>query len=216
MGKLTLLNCILDVLHVPQSLVRRSLAVQRVDFDLQFCVDSGFAREVEPQIAQQSGRRVSASQQDVQRLIANADGVDFFMPSEFIEEDVAFAAVFGFIREGGGRGVLDFHRLPHPSVNSFVSVLDRLHGFSATARIQIVEDAEQALPNPLVHRFLKRLLELVSFLVTSQAIRPAASQKFRAGVHAELVEEILQIDRRAVRGNAREEFQDVRFELVDG
>jgi hypothetical protein len=53
------------------------------------------------------------------------------------------------------------------------------------------------------------------FLVATEIIRSVLQNEVGAGVHAQLVEEMLQVDSGAVLGYARDELLYIRLELIE-
>jgi len=126
-GVVTFLHSILHILHVPKGFVRWPFAVQLGDFGVKLLIDLWLSCQSKPQTAEQGSRRVFASQENVESLVSDTDGVDLFVASELVDENIPlFPRVFGL--DVGIGGVLVLHRLLHPNIHSGLCVPESLFG----------------------------------------------------------------------------------------
>jgi hypothetical protein len=208
---LTFLHGVFQVLHVPQRFIRRPFAVQLGDFGLQLLVHFRLSRKTEPQTAEQRRGRVLAGQDDVHHLVTDTDGIDLLVASELVDENISLSGVFAFAVKI--RGVLVLHRLLHPSIDSGVRILESFFGLCV--RDQPIERVGHFSPGAIFYTLVDAFVEHRSILVAAEVVRSVFQDKVGAGVHAELVEKILQIDGGAVLGDAPDELLHVRLELVE-
>jgi hypothetical protein len=208
---LTFLHGVFEVLHVPQGFVRRPFAVQLGHFGLQLLVNFGLSRKTEPQTAEQRRGRVLAGQDDVHHLVADANGIDLLVAGELVDENISLSGVFAFAVEV--RGVLVLHCLLHPAIDSGVCILESFFGLCI--RDQPIERVGHFSPGAIFYTLVDAFVEHRSIFVAAEVICSVFQDEVGAGIHAELVEKILQIDGGAVLRDASNQFLHVRLELVE-
>jgi hypothetical protein len=153
----------LDILHIPQRLIRSLFSLQLVNFCLQLPNYLRLPHQIKPQITQQRSSRILHRQQNIQRLVSHTSSINSLLrTSSSIKAYRSFRPLAPFSEEP----LTSIAFSTYPSTAAYAHRTARLPRLPSRRRK--VQTPKHIPPNPRLQTLLIRAHELLPFHITTQ------------------------------------------------